>query len=447
MRAPVPAEIADQLLALARTAGADAADVLAVTSTSVGVSVRNGALDEAERSERTEVGLRALIGQKQATVSTSDLSEASLRRLAERAVDMARLAPDDATLGLADPSQLATEWDVAALELDDPAAEPAASVLQARAVEAEAAARAVSGVSKIDSAGASYGRSAFFLAATNGFRGGYARTGTSLHCTAITGEGTGMERDYAYDSRVYAADLDPAAAIGRLAGERAVLRHSPRKVTKGSFPVLYDERVASGLIGHLISAINGAAIVRGASWLRDAMGEPVLPDALDLTEEPLRRRGLSSRPVDAEGLACRSRNWIDQGKLTEWVLDLGTARKLGRQSTGNAARGTSSGPSPSTSNLRLTPGTASPADLIRDMKTGLIVTSMLGASINPTTGDYSRGCSGFWVENGEIAYPVNECTIAGNLRDMLRRITPANDGQERKSHVVPSLLVDGLTVA
>ncbi|MEO8531233.1 MAG: DNA gyrase modulator, partial [Deltaproteobacteria bacterium] len=263
MNTSSPADIADKLLALAKRAGADQADVLAVTGTSVSVSVRNGALDEAERSEGTEVGLRAIIGQKQATVSTSDLSDASLERLAERAVDMARLAPDDATIGLADPAQLASGWDSDALQLDDPAAEPEALHLQALAMAAEAAALGVQGVSKIDSAGAGYGRSAFFVAASNGFRGGYARTGSSLHCTAISGDGTGMERDYAFDQRVFAADMQSADEIGRKSGERAVSRGGPRKAGKGAFPVLYDERVASGLIGHVLSAINGASIVRG----------------------------------------------------------------------------------------------------------------------------------------------------------------------------------------
>ena len=447
MNTSSPLDIAEQLLALAKRAGAEQADVLAVTGTSVSISVRNGALDEADRSKRTEVGLRALVGQRQATVSTSDLSVASLERLAERAVDMARLAPDDPTLGLADAADLSVVRDAAGLELDDPADEPSAEALRDLALAAETAARAVPGVTKMDAAGAGYGRSAFFLAASNGFRGGYARTGTTISATAISGEGTGMERDYAYDSRVFASELDSPASIGRLAGERAVGRVSPRKAGKGAFPVLYDERVASGLIGHLLSAINGAAIVRGASWLRDAMGALVLPEGLTLTEEPLRRRGHSSRPFDAEGLACAERRIIDQGRLSGWVLDLGTARKLGMGSTGNASRGTSGGPSPSTSNLRLTHGTASQQDMMRDMGTGLLVTSMLGASINPTTGDYSRGCSGFWIENGEIAWPVNECTIAGNLREMLMRITPADDGQDRKSIIVPSLLVEGLTVA
>ena len=441
------AEIADRLLALATKAGADQADVLAVTGTSVSISVRNGALDQAERSERTDVGLRVLVGQRQACVSTGDLSAASLERLASRAVDMARLAPDDATLGLADAGDLSDVRSAEGLELADPAAEPEAATLQEHALRAEAAARAVAGVTKIDSAGASYGRSDFFLAASNGFRGGYAQTGSSVSCTAISGDGTAMERDYAYDSRAFAADLRTPEWIGTLAGERTVARAGARKSPAGAVPVLYDERVASGLIGHLIGAINGMAIVRGASWLRDALGEFVLPEALSLTEEPRRIRAMSSRPFDAEGLPTVERVLVDKGRLTGWVLDLGTARKLGLKSTANAARGTSNGPSPSTTNLRLTQGTKSREELIRDMGTGLIVTSMLGASINPTTGDYSRGASGFWVENGEIAYPVNECTIAGNLRDMLRRVTPANDAQEHKSTIVPSLLVEGLTVA
>ncbi len=444
---PAPADLAQALLAAARAAGAQAADAIVLQGTSVSVDVRVGELEQAERAEGLDLGLRVLIGRRQACVSSGDGRPETLRAMAERAVAMAREAPEDPHAGLADPAQLATTRDAIALDLDDPAPEPAPEALQERALAAEAAAQAVKGVSQIDSASASYGRRQVWLAASNGFSGGYTRTGHSTSCVAITGSGTAMERDWAAESRIHLGDLPDAPGIGQLAGERAVARAGARKPPSGAFPVLYDERIASSLIGHLVSAINGTAIARGSSWLRDALGQPVLPAGLSLTENPLRPRIAGSRPFDAEGLATAPRDLVAGGELQGWVLDLATARKLGLESTANATRGPSAPPSPGTSNLALTQGAQSRADLIRDMGTGLLVTSLIGATINPTTGDYSRGASGFWVENGEIAYPVNECTIAGNLREMLMRLTPANDARLHLGTVVPSLLVEGLTLA
>jgi PmbA protein len=268
-----------------------------------------------------------------------------------------------------------------------------------------------------------------------------------VQAVAICGEGLGMERDYAFESRSHLADLPGAAEVGRLAGERTVARAGAAKPPTGAFPVLYDERVASGLIGHLVQAINGTAIARGASWLKDALGEAVLPEGIDLIEDPLRARIGGSKPFDGEGLPVARRALVSNGVLQGWTLDLATARKLGMRSTGNASRGTSAPPSPSAGNLALTQGSVTREGLLAEMGTGLLVTGLIGSSVNPTTGDYSRGASGFWVENGEITRPVNECTIAGNLRDMLRRIRPANDGRAHRSLVVPSLLVEGLVIA
>ncbi|TNF59182.1 MAG: TldD/PmbA family protein [Rhodobacteraceae bacterium] len=440
-------EIGAALLAAARKAGADAADALAVRGTSVAIDVRQGKLEQAERSESVDIGLRVLVGRRQACVSSSDTRPETLAIMAERAVAMAREAPEDAFAGLAEPDQVATDWDIAALELADPAAEPAPDALMRDALEAEAAAAAVRGVSQVQSAGAAYGAQEVWLAATNGFAGGYRRTDRSLSCVAIAGSGTGMERDYDGDMRIFQSDLRPAGEIGRIAGMRAVERLSPRKPKTGAYPVLFDERIASSLVGHLAAAINGSAIARGSSWLRDALGEEVLPRGMSLIEDPHRPRVGGSRPFDAEGLATRVRALVDDGVLTGWTLDLATGRKLGMPSTANATRGTSAPPSPSNWNLTLTQGTASREDLIRDMGTGLLVTSMIGSTINPNTGDYSRGASGFWVEKGQIAYPVNECTIAGNLREMLMRLIPANDARPWLSRVVPSLLVEGMTLA
>lgn len=434
------------LLDAARRAGAGAADALAVEGRSQSIDIRAGRLEQAERAEGIEVGLRVLIGGRQACVSASDTSAATLERLAERAVAMAREAPDDPHAGLADPSQLARGWNIDALELADPTAEPSPAALEADARAAEAAAMAATGIVQVE-ASAGYSFRSVHLAASNGFAGAYSRSSRSISAVAFTGTGTGMERDYAGEGRTFQADLPAAADIGALAAERALARAGAVKPRTGTYPVLFDERIASSLIGHILGAVNGAAIARGGSWLRDALGAQILPAGLSIIEDPLRPRVSGSRPFDAEGLPTARRAIVDNGILTGWTLDLATARRLGLTSTANASRGTTSPPSPSTSNIDLTPGSATRADLIRDMGTGLLITSLIGSTINPTTGDYSRGASGFWVEGGEIRYPVNECTIAGNLREMLLRIVPANDARPHLSTRVPSILIDGLTLA
>lgn len=442
-----PETLCHALIDAARKAGADAADAMAAEGSSLSIEVREGKLEHAERSEGTDLGLRVFVGKRQALVSSSDMHPETIAAMAERAVAMAKEAPEDPYAGLADPSQLAQNWDVAALELEDPSGEPEPAALQADALAAEAACQEIDGITQVQSAAAGYGRHAVHMAATNGFSGGYQRTGRSLSCTGIAGTGTGMERDHDGDSRTFQGDLRSAQDIGQTAGERAVARLGARKPKTGSFPVLFDERISSSLIGHLMSAANGAAIARGSSWLKDSLGQQVLPEALSVIEDPHRPRISGSRPFDGEGLPTRRRTVVDNGVLTGWTLDLASARKLGLESTGNAARGIGGVPSPSTWNIALTQGEASREELIAQMGTGLLVTSMIGSTINPNTGDYSRGASGFWVENGEIAYPVNECTIAGNLHDMLRRIVPANDARAHLSTVVPSLLVEGMTLA
>ena len=440
-------DLSDQILKAAKNAGADAADAIAVDGTSLSITVREGALEQAERSEGIDIGLRVFVGQRQACVSSSDTKPDTLIQMAERAVAMAKEAPADPHAGLADPSQLTTNTATETLELYDPSDEPDPAALQEDATRAEAAALRNAGVSQVQSASAGYGRRRIHLAATNGFSAGYARSDRGLSCVAISGTGAGMERDYDYDSRVFQADLRDAEEIGRIAAERAVERMGAKKPKTGAFPVLFDERVASTLIGSLLQATNGMMIARGSSWLRDAVGAQVLPNGLSVIEDPHRARVTGSRLFDAEGLATSQRAIVDDGVLTGWTLDLATGRKLGLDSTANAARGTGSPPSPSLTNVALTQGDKSRADLIKDMGTGLLVTSMIGSTINPNTGDYSRGAAGFWVENGEITYPVNECTVAGNLRDMLMTIVPANDGRMHLSRVVPSLLVEGLTLA
>ncbi|RXV67062.1 modulator protein [Roseovarius sp. A46] len=440
-------DLTHALVDAARKAGAGAADAIAMRGQSVIVDMRGGTLEQAERAEGVDIGLRVLVGRRQANVSASDTRPETIAALAERAVAMAREAPEDPFAGLADATQLSVRRDAAGLDLCDPGPAPAPDALMRMAEEAEAAALGVAGVAQVQSASAAWSRREMHIAASNGFSGGYARSDTSLSCVAIAGTGTGMERDHDADSRVFAADLRDPSEIGRRAGERAAERTGARRPRTGAYPVIFDERVAGTLIGHLLSAANGAAVARGSSWLRDRIGTPVLPDTLDLREDPHRVRVSGSRLFDAEGLPTAPRAIVEGGVLCGYTLDLASARKLGMTPTGNAARGVSGVPSPATWNVALTQGEQSRADLLREMGTGLLVTSLIGATINPNTGDYSRGAAGFWVEGGGISHPVNECTIAGSLPEMLRRITPANDARLHLSRVVPSLLVEGLTLA
>ncbi|EPX79701.1 TldD/PmbA family protein [Salipiger mucosus] len=445
--AQTPETLTHALLDAAAKAGADSADAIAMDGTSLSIDVRGGALEQAERAEGTDIGLRVFVGQRSAVVSASDTKAETISAMAERAVAMAREAPEDPWAGLAAPAQLARDWDAAALEMADPAPEPAPAALEDDARAAEAAALAVEGIAQVQSASAGYSAQRVHLSASNGFSGGYARTSRGRSCVAIAGEGLGMERDHDGDSRVFQSDLRSAEEIGRTAAQRALGRLNPSRPRTGAYPVIFDERVAASLIGHLVAAASGGAVARGASWLRDAMGEQVLPEGLSLIEDPHRARAPASRPFDAEGLPTRRRAVVENGVLKGFTLDLANARKLGMEPTGNAARGPSSGPSPRAWNLELTQGTQSRDALAAEMGTGLIVTSMIGSTINPNTGDYSRGAAGLWVENGEITGPVSGVTLAGNLRDMLLGMTPANDARPWLSRIVPSLRIEGLTLA
>lgn len=436
--------LVEQLVEAARRAGADAADAVAVRSVALSVEVREGAVEESERSESDDLGLRVLVGKRQAVVSSNDHRRGAIAQLAERAVAMAKVAPEDPYAGLADPLLLART--VPDLDLLDPAL-PSAERLERLAREAEAAGLAVKGVSKSGGAGASAGIGGLVLATSHGFRGAYLGSHHNLSMTAIAGEGTGMERDYEYTSAPHAADLDAPERIGRIAGERAVQRLNPQKVSTHRVPVVFDRRVAGSLVGHLASAANGAAVARQTSFLKDKRGQPVFGSTVRIVDDPLRRRGLRSRPFDAEGVAGARLALVEAGVLQAWILDCATARELGLRTTGHAQRGVSSVPSPSPSNLHLEPGSATPAELMRDIAQGFYVTDLIGMGVNIVTGDYSRGASGFWIENGEPTYPVSEVTIAGHLSDLFRSLEPANDLEFRYGTNAPTVRVEGLTIA
>ncbi len=432
------------LLRRAKRDGAEAADAVLVRSAGLSQAVRLGTPEKLEREESQDVGLRVLIGRRQAVVSTNDFSAAGLEALAERAVAMARVVPEDPWCGLADPAQLARE--IADLELCDPT-EPPASLLLERATLAEEAARAVPGITNSEGAEAGWGTSRVALAASNGFAGAYAVSSHSLSVAVIGGTGDGMERDYDYARSVWGDTLEAPAAVGRRAGERTVRRLGPRKADTARLPVVYEPRVAGGLIGHLAGAVSGTAVARGTSFLKDKLGQALFQPGITIWDDPTRRRGHRSRPFDGEGLPAQRRAVIEQGRLTGWTLDLATARQLGMASTGSAGRGTSAPPGPSVSNLYLAPGTQSPAALIGGIERGLYITELMGMGVNGVTGDYSRGAAGFWIEKGELAYPVAEVTVAGNLKEMFLRLTPADDLAFRTGMDAPTCLIEGMTIA
>ena len=430
------------LLAAATRAGADAADALLVSSAALSVKRRLGAIEQLERSEAFDLGLRVFIGQRVAVVSSTDPDPKGFAALAERAVAMARVVPEDRFAGLAEAVPIPPRD----LDLAD-TAEPSAEALLARAAAAEEAALAVPGVTNSEGAEAGWGRTEIALVATNGFAGSFARTSHSVSATALAGSGTGMERDYDWSSTVHLADLDDPVAIGRRAGEQAVRRLNPTRPRTARIPVVFDPRVAGSLLGHLVGAINGAAVARGTSFLKDRMGERVLAAGLTVRDDPLRRRGLRSRPFDGEGMPGEARAIVADGVLTTWLLDWRSARQLGLASTGHAARGAGGSPAPAPSNLWLEPGALTPAALMADIAEGLYVTELIGMGVNGVTGDYSRGAAGFMIRGGQLAEPVSEVTIAGNLADIFLHMTPADDLRFRRGTDAPTIRVDGLTMA
>jgi PmbA protein len=435
---------ASMLVAAARTAGADAAEAVYGCDASSQVSVRLGALEDVERSESEHVSLRVFVGQRSASVSSSDMASEILASLVDRAIAMAREAPDDAYAGLA-PEDRLMRGAVADLDIADED-EPSPAALRERALEAEEAARAVQGVTNSEGAGAGHGRSQVALVTSHGFAGGYAGTSHSTWASVLAGAGETMQRDYASHSVRHLADLEAADTIGLRAGDRAVARLNPQRVDSGQMPVVFDPRVGSSLIGHLVGAITGPSITRRSSFLLERLGQRILPEGITIIDDPRRRRGLRSRPFDGEGLPTAQCNLIDRGMLTGWLLDSASARQLGLEPTGHATRGGGS-PGAGTTNVHLLPGTASVSDLMGDIARGLYVTELIGHGVNTVTGDYSRGAAGFLIENGSRGPAVAEITIAGNLIDMFARLVAADDLEFRYGINVPTLRIDGMTIA
>ena len=438
-------ERAADFVTRATQAGADAADAVFAADASAEVSVRLGKLEDVGRSEGAELGLRVFVGQRSASVSTSDLSPAALDAAAERAVAMAREAPDDPWAGLA-PADRLLHGSPPQLDLDD-GGEASPEGLRELALEAEDAAWAVAGVTNSEGGGASAARHLWALATSTGFAQGYATTGYGVSASVLAGEGGAMERDYAYHSTRKRHDLDAPAAIGREAGERAVARLRPGRLASGAMPVVFDPRVGPSLLGHLLGAISGSAIARKTSFLLDALGRQVFASGISVLDDPHRPHGLRSRPFDGEGLPVTASAIIADGMLETWLMDSASARQLGLSPSGHAARGVNGAPGVSSSNLYMTAGETPVETLLAEVGEGVYVTELIGSGINGTTGDYSRGAAGFRITGGAIGEPVSEFTIAGNLRQMFLALTPASDLAFRYGINTPTLRVDGMTVA
>jgi len=435
---------AEQLLDLALKAGAEAADAVVFESMSLEASFRLGKLEDVQRSESQDLGLRVFVGQQQASVSTTDFSAQMLEALAQRAVDMAKEAPEDPYCGLAPKDRLANS--IPELDLFDDT-EPGTDDLSALAEETESAALEVQGITNSEGAGASWGRGGVALATSGGFSGAYSSTSFSLSCAVLAGEGTEMEMSYDFQSAHHREDLRDPKLIGEKAAERALAALKPRRVPSQAAPVVFEDRVANSLLRHLGGAISGTGIARGTSFLKDKMGKQIFGESITIIDDPHRRRGLASQPFDGEGVENKKSTLVQDGVLQTWLLDSATAKQLNLATTGHATRGTGGPPRPSWSNMYMQAGTISVDDLIGGVEQGLFVNSMFGPSVNPTTGDYSVGVSGIWIEKGALAFPVNEITIAGNLIDMFMQITPADDLKFEFGTNAPTLRIDGMTVA
>ena len=438
-------ERCQELVALARSKGADAADAVARGESSESVSIRLGQLEDVARSESETVGLRVFIGQRSATIQTSDFSPASFAVLVDRALEMARRAPEDAFAGLA-PEERLMKGDAPDLDLADPV-EPAPVQLRELAAATEDAARAVAGVTNSNGGGAGASRAVSALATSHGVARANEGTGHSLSASVIAGQGRTMQTDHAWRSARHAADLPSAEEIGHEAGERAVARVNPDSMPSKTVPVMFDPRVGSGLIGHLLGGMSGASVARKASFLLGHEDGELFDPAIRIVEDPLRCRGLASRAFDGEGLATSTRALVENGHLFGWLTNAAAARQLGAPMTGHASRGGGGAPGVTTSNVHLEPGELSPGALMADIADGLYVTDVFGQGVNLVTGDYSRGAAGFRIVNGERAGPVAEITIAGNLIAMFRALVPASDLAFTRAVNVPTIRIDGMTVA
>lgn len=438
------APVLNELLARAKFHGAETADAIATHGRSLSVTVRDHELEDVDNSEGKDIGLRVMIGQRQASVSSSDVSSLSIDKLAERAVAMARLAPEDPYCGLA-PKELLQSKKLDLQLFDDSQMTPAK--LKARAHEVEAATETVKGVSRAEGSSASWSSSAIYFKTSHGFEGGWRSSRHGLSGVAIAELDGAMERDYAYEGARWLEDLPTPQSIGQEAGTRVAARMGAAQMKSGAMPIIFDRRVANSLIAAIFGAISGTSIARGTSFLKDKMGEQIFAPGINIIDDPHLIRGHGSRPWDGEGVVTQRHEIIKDGKLTTWLLNCGTAKQLGLKTTGHAMRGIGGPPGVSSTNSWLEAGNLSPEDLCLQMGNGLLISEMFGPSLNNNTGDYSVGVAGFEVKNGQRGAPVNEVTIAGNLLEVYKTLVPANNLKFDGSKCAPSVLVEGLTLA
>lgn len=445
MQSPEQAKlIAESLVERGVAAGATAADALYVGERSSGVQVRLGEIDSLSRSEGEQVGLRLFVGQRSATVASSDLSDDVLGTLVERCLAMAKEAPEDPFVGLA-PADLLHQGDLPDLDSDDPR-DPNPDELRARALEAEKVALSVENVTNSSGAGASASATTVALATSGGFSGAYRSSAHGLSAVVVAGEGASMQRDYAAQSARHLQDLDTPVEIGRSAGERAVARVNPIRPKPGKYPVIFDPRVSLTLLSHFSGAISGSAIASKISFLQDKLGQAVFGSGVTVVDDPLRLRGLRSRPFDGEGVRVSRQKLVSNGILKSWIAESASARQLGIQPTGHAARGAAGAPGASPSNLYFAAGLRSREELLAAFPEAVLIIELIGQGVNAVTGDYSRGAVGFMVRGGEIAEPVSEITIASNLLDMFATLEPASDLEFRRGIDAPTVLIPEMTV-
>jgi PmbA protein len=441
-------DVMNILIDTALSNGATAADCVLSRSRGLSLTRRLGKDETIERYEDFDTGLRVFVGNKIASVSTNDNSEAAIRDVAKRAVDMAKIAPQDDFSLIASQETLNDFPIHNSISVDSyDEVEPSIDIIRDRAKEVEDSALSVNGITNSDGADASWGEGETLLMTSNGFFGSSKKSNHSVSVVVIAEKDGKMERDYDYSSKVFGKDLRNSNHIGIEAAKKTLARIGATKPLTGKYPVIFDPRVSRSIAGHFASAINGSAIARKTSFLKDMLNKQIANPAINIIDDPFLKRGLGSRLFDAEGLGSRKYTLIKDGVLEQWLLDLSSAKQLNLKPSGNAKRGISGPPSPGTSNFMISPGDVTPDNLIKNVSEGFFVTDMIGSSVSMITGDYSRGASGFWIKNGELSIPITEATIAGNLKEMFMTLQPANDIDHSHSINSPTLLIEGMTIA
>lgn len=441
--------LADKVIEFTRKFGEVQSEVVIKKNKDITAEARKENIDFSEVSHSTSISLRVIYNNKSALVSTSSTSESNLKKLASKALEIAKDSLENPYDIIAQKFEFADSSKIKNLEIFDNKTDELKNIsfFEELAIAADKASLNDAKITNTDGSSAGRSDSEYILCTSNGFKDGYKKSSFYISSSAIAAENKKMEREFAFEQRTYLEDLPNPSEIGELAAERAINMLGATKPTTGNYPVIFNERISSSIVGHILSAINGETIIRGSSWLLKSLNKNIIPEKYSLIEDPHILRLSGSRPFDAEGLKTKRNKFIDNGVLKSWVMDLKTSSQLGLKSTANAIRSNSSLPYPGVGNIELVGGDLSLDDLLVMAGEGLMVCSMIGSSINQNNGDYSRGASGFWFKDGKISHPVNECTIAGNLTQMIKSMTIANDSKSHLSRRVPSILIKDMTIA